>query len=441
MRGTVVLGAVAFLLCIAMVPVAQASWGMPDPMTERGQLVHDMYVKITIAGVIVFLIVFVWLVILLLRFREGQGNGKATHERHRGSMKAEAVWTIIPLAIVLWVGVIAYQGLVILDEEGPAPEMTVAVTGYQWAWELDYGQGAKLIVTASPDAEGHLTYSDTFHLPADTAIGLDVRGADVIHAFNIIDANRAWVSMNDANPSGPHNHNLETVVLPAGDYVAQCKEMCLNPGHAYMRAPIKVEPKAQFNEWLKEKRLEAGKSLISKIQVTIGESTVTTTSDLTFVKGTRVIIDATNPTNVPVAFFTSGGATTIPAHGRDLFAFDLPTVGETRLSAGNGGNLTFHVIDATAVQITLGNYEIIPPVLQLKVGTTYLVQVQNVHTTTHNIYFGHHEPRDVLAASENIAPGGSTTFTFTPTQAGTFDTWCDVAGHHGLGMHATMVVS
>src|SRR5688572_1847963 len=171
---------------------------MPDPLTERGQVVEDIYTKIAVVGIVVFLLVFVLLVVVLLRYREGSGKGRATHEKHRGSLAAEMVWTVIPLFIMLWIGYIAYVGLVKLDlgEAETEPEMSVTVTGYQWAWEMDYGQGVKVFVNPSADAEtGVMSYTDTFHLPAGVPIQMNVTGADVIHAFNIMDANRAYFSM------------------------------------------------------------------------------------------------------------------------------------------------------------------------------------------------------------------------------------------------------
>src|SRR5690242_18653053 len=114
MRKALLAIAALVVLSAAAMPVA-ARFGMPEPLTERGQTVEDIYTKIVLVGIVVFTLVFALLVWVLWRYREGTGKGRSTHEKHRGSLKAEMVWTFIPLIIMLWIGFIAYQGLVQLD--------------------------------------------------------------------------------------------------------------------------------------------------------------------------------------------------------------------------------------------------------------------------------------------------------------------------------------
>src|SRR5688572_31125030 len=42
--------------------------------------------------------------VVIWRFREGSGHGRATHEKERHSLKMELTWTFIPLVVVLWIG-------------------------------------------------------------------------------------------------------------------------------------------------------------------------------------------------------------------------------------------------------------------------------------------------------------------------------------------------
>jgi heme/copper-type cytochrome/quinol oxidase subunit 2 len=444
MRGKVLS---ALLVLLSVAGTAGARWGFPDPLTPRGQLVESIYSKIAVAGILVFLLVFALLVFILIRFREGSGHGRATHEKHRGSLAAELAWTIVPLLVVLWVGYIAYAGLVTLDKgnENLQPEMTVHITGVQWAWQMDYGGGVKVNVVTQPDAHGNLSYSDTFHLPADIPIAMNLTGGDVIHAFNILDADRAYFSMDDANPLGPHKYHNQTQVFPAGKYLIQCKEMCLNPGHGYMRAQLVVEPKADFELWLKERQLEAGHALVSHVAITADAGGLHTKDNLTIVKGTRVIADVQNSGSSPLTLSAPGAdPLTIPAGGRGFYAFDVPNVGDAVLSGGTS-TLTFHAIDAKVVDVTLASYSIAPANLQLEKGQTYLIRVAAMDSV-HNYYLGHWDGSAtstpvVIANSLNVAGGGSTSFVFTPSESGAYDAWCNVSGHYGLGMHAHATVS
>lgn len=450
MRGKVLLAIAVLLLSAGS---AAARWGMPDPLTDRGQVVEDIYVKITVVGIAVFLLVFVLLVFVLVRYREGTGKGRATHEKHRGSLAAEMTWTLIPLALMLWIGYIAYAGLVTLDQgnEDLEPELSIQVTGYQFAWEMDYGRGVKVLINPSIDSEtGNVTFAEPFHVPANVPILFNITSGDVIHAFNILDANRAYVSIDDANPAGPHEQHRQVHVLPAGTYFVQCKEMC-GAGHAYMRAQILAEPRADFDRWLEEKSLAVGAELVQKVHVVAdadsleaeGMAEENGVEFLQIVAGSRVILEVENTADQPLnlSLSTSTPLGTIPARSTGLVSFDTAAEvpGDRTILGSNGGQIVFRAIQAEVVEVDLGAYRLIPQRLVLEAGTTYLIQVKNVHNAAHNLYIGDMESGD-LAHSETIGGGAATSFTWT-AEAGEFEMWCDVPGHADLGMVGTVSVT
>lgn len=438
------LAVAALVLLTATAGPAAARFGMPDALTERGRTVESIYTQIAVAGALVFILVFALLVWVLVRYREGSGKGRATHEKHRGSLAAELTWTLIPLAIVLWVGYIAYVGLVDLDKEQPGePELAVTVTGFQWAWEMDYGQGVKVLVNPSADAAGKMSYTDTFHLPADTPFRLNVTGADVIHAFNIMDENRAFVSMDDANPLGPHKVITRVLELPAGTYSIQCKEMCLNPGHAYMRAELVVEPREDFDRWLEERTLAVGADLVQTVQVTLDGDSMELEGgarNQTIVAGTRVILVLGNTGGAEATVrLPNGEAVAVPAGQSRLARFDTAVAGDFTVQSEGRNHLVFRAVEAEIIEVDLGAFRLIPDHLDLEAGKTYLFQVPNVHTTAHNLYIGDISG-ETLAASATIPGGASTSFVWTAV-AGEYDMWCDVPGHADLGMVGTVSVA
>jgi heme/copper-type cytochrome/quinol oxidase subunit 2 len=430
---------------------------MPDPLTDRGRTVEDIYVKIVIAGILVFALVFVLLVFILARYRESTGKGRSTHEKHRGSLAAEMTWTLIPLVLMLWIGYIAYDGLVTLDRgnEDLEPELSIQVTGYQFAWEMDYGGGVKLLINPTIDAEtGEVTFGEVFHVPAEVPILFNITSGDVIHAFNILDANRAYVSIDDANPGGPHKQHRQVHVLPAGDYHVQCKEMC-GPGHAYMRAAILAEPRADFDRWLEEKRLAVGAALVQKVHVTADSGSLDATEGMlpngtrvpiTIVAGTRVILEVENTAGQPVDISLSNTPIgTVPAHSTGLLSFNTAegVPGDRTILGSNGGELVFRAIEAKVVDVDLSSYHIDPQNLQLAKGTTYLVRVHGLDSA-HNFFIGHWDgqgEKEILVRSPDVSGGGTVSFVYTPTDSGSFDTWCDVAGHYAGGMHAHATVA
>lgn len=437
------LAAVALLLLAAP---AAARFGMPEPLTERGQIIEGIYFQIALAGVLVFVLVFALLVWVLVRYREGTGKGKATHEKHRGSLKAELVWTVIPLFIMLWIGVMSYAGLVKLDANLGSDEydLEVKVTGYQWFWQMDYGQGVTVFVNPSADAAtGEMTYSDTFHLPADTPILLNLTGGDVIHAFNILDENRAYVTMDDANPAGPHKYMRNVISLPAGKYLIQCKEMCLNPGHGYMRAELVVEPKAQFDEWKADRAMFGTAALRELVDVSAadGKLTYNDPAPSVVVAGTRVGIKLSNDGSSAVPLHIEG-STQMEVLPGEVARVTFDAMGGRSYNVTFGDAGSFQITSVTpdeTVTVDLADFKIVPPDITLEAGKGYLIRATNIGGTGHNLFIGTFGG-EVLAESNNAGPGEVALVYFKPTATGTLQWWCNVPGHHGLGMKGTVTI-
>lgn len=444
MRAFAVAALAAFVVLLVAAPAA-ARFGMPEPLTDRGQIIEDIYAKIAIAGILVFALVFALLVWVLVRYRESTGKGRSTHEGHRGSLKAEMIWTVIPLIIMLWIGVMSYGGLVKLDSGLGSDDydMEVKVTGFQWFWQMEYSDGVRVIVNPSADeATGEVTFSDTFHLPADTPILFNITGGDVIHAFNIMDANRAYVSMDDANPSGPHQFLRQVHSFPAGKYVIQCKEMCLNPGHAYMRAELVVEPMADFQEWKADRALFGNAALRTFIDATVGSNGQVTYAEAppsVVVAGTRVGVKLTNNDDQAVTYNLAGNEPVTVAPG-DVGRIVFDTVGgqayEVSFSTGQSFTLSAVVPDAE-IRLELHDFFLDPSKLQLEAGKGYLIRATNAGKTGHNLYLGTFGGA-VVAASNNAGAGEEALVYFKPTSSGIIDMWCDVPGHAGLGMKGTV---
>jgi len=436
---------------------ATAAFGMPDALTDRGQTVERLYDVIATLGVLVFLIVFAWLVIVIWRFRETTGKGRATHEAERHNIKAELAWFLIPLVMVLFIGGSAYAGLVHLDEgvkpSDVAPEHVIHIIGSQWTWTAQYANGVTL--ASNPDATtGNVSDANVFYVPQDTDILFNITSSDVIHAFQVIDANRGYVVFNDANPEGASKYNSQVARFPAGEYQVQCNKMCLNPGHAYMRGRIKAVPEPVFQHWLNERGAAAGASIVQTLnlqpqgnQLVGPDGAPATVPQL--VAGTRVVVNMTAPPQDVTLVAPDGtqktihrGETTDP-----FFAFTLDRAGSFLLTSSNGGAVNFTVIQAEVVTVTLQSYKLVPDHIDLQVGKTYLIQVPDPSTTVHDLQIGHYNgggaAAQILWGSSPVQPGatGSFSFTVTPDQKGTFDMWCNQPGHHGLGMAGTVTIS
>jgi cytochrome c oxidase subunit 2 len=450
----ILLAAATALLCVLLAPLASAAFGLPEPVENngRGQVVADIYSTVTVMGIVIFLIVFVWLVVVIVRFRAGTGHGRATHEKERHSLGAELAWTLVPLAMVLYIGYAAYGGMVALDHDidtTGAPELRI--TGSQYNWEMDYGDGLK--VASSPDPQsGAVKPENAFVVPADTPLMFNITSSDVIHAFHVADANHGFVMMNDANPLGSNKYARQPVIFPAGEYQVQCREMCLNPGHAYMRAHITAVSQEEFVHWKAGRMACLGQSIQQTFKVTLGaDNRLLGTdgnpiADQTVVAGTCLKFDL-QPTGRDVSFTGPfGRVKTIPANTRTdtFFNITVPDAGNYTVFANQGPAVTFTGVTAKQLKVELGPFKLLPPEIKLKANERYLVEPVNTHSAVHNLFIGHWDGKgeqQILAQSPDaVSPGSSGPF-LVQLPAGRYDMWCNVPGHYGLGMVGTVVVS
>ncbi len=419
---------------------AAARGGMPEPLTPRGEVIESIYYQIYVVGVIVFLFVMALMAYVLIRYRASTGHGRATFEAERHNMKLEMVWIVIPLAIMLWIGFISYQGLIVLDEEYQPEDAhtTIDIAGQKWFWTATYG-GGDFTVAAEYDATGTVLEGNEFVVPADVPVNYRVSGKDVIHAFHIADANWATVGMVDANPGGPHLVNEMVLELPAGEYRVQCREMCFNPGHGYMRATIVAVPMAEYEAWYEETEAAAKAPKLS-FPIEITDSGIDAPS-LKTAPGVAARLQLANGASSELTFTASTGQTvTVPAGGLGFLDIVSDEIGSVSITSDRGDSLDFQVVEPTTVEVRLGDFFIQPSNIAFEVDTLYRLRVVNVGATVHNLYLGDYQGQAdsiVSSASANVDGGQSTDMYVLAGEPLMWDSWCNVPGHYGAGMFGT----
>ena len=442
MRASRFASLVSFLMLCLASPVA-ARGGMPSPLTERGAIIEDIYYKIFVVAVIVFLFVMALLVYVMIRFRASSGHGKATFEHERENLKLEMTWIVIPLFIMLWIGYISYVGLIQLDE-GHAVEdadMEIDIIGQKWFWTAGYQDFA---VDALYDSHGVVNEGAEFYVPADQRIHLNVTGADVIHSFYIMDANQAPVGMVDANPTGPHKFNSMVIRFPEGEYHVQCKEMCFNPGHGYMRAKIISVPQTDFDAWYEETLTERNAPKLS-FAIEIEDSGITTDGALKTAPDAAARLQFANNGTSDLTFTRSDGGDDITVPAGDLVVVDvLPEETGTITFSSDAGDVALEVVDPTIVDVELGDFYISPSSFMLEADTLYRIRLDNVGASPHNLFIGDYDgpsSKSTLLDSPTINGGDEGDFLVLVSQSMTFDTWCDIPGHAPSGMVGTVTVA
>ncbi|MCF7752038.1 cytochrome c oxidase subunit II [Bacillus subtilis subsp. subtilis] len=210
----------------------------------------------TVIGVIVFGAMFY----AMFKFRKSKGAVAATFSHNT---KAEVIWTVIPVIILVVMAWPATANLIKFYDTRDS-EMTVKVTGYQWMWKYEY-LGEDVTFTSRLDRESDrvrqsgkvptlashphylLEVDNRLVLPVDTKVRFVITSDDVIHAW--------WVPAlgwkQDAIP-GFINEAWTNIEKP-GVYRGQCAELC-GKDHGFMPIVVEAVSKEDFQKWLASRK-------------------------------------------------------------------------------------------------------------------------------------------------------------------------------------------
>ncbi len=238
---------------------AMAAWGdlnLRVGITPLSREIYGLHMLILWICVAIAVAVFGVMIYSIATFRKSKGAVPATFDHNT---KAEIIWTVIPVAILVSMAIPAARALVKIDDTRGS-ELTVKVTGYQWMWQYEYvGQGvtyfSKLARTSNDARQldsGVDPYSVPHYLldvdhplvvPQGVKVRVLVTSADVIHSWWVPD----FAIKKDAIPG--YINELWFVAEKPGVYRGQCVELC-GRDHGFMPVVVEVKPQAEFDSWL-----------------------------------------------------------------------------------------------------------------------------------------------------------------------------------------------
>ena len=258
------LGALAGLCVLAATASAQST---PSPLSPTNifapastpaHAIHELSLFVLGVTAAIFVMVFSLLAYAVVRFRNKSGD---THEPPQvyGSTQVELAWTVIPVLIVVALFMASARVIATIQNAArPANAIDVVAIGHQFWWEYRY-PGLK-VTTAN---ELHIPVSD----PADpTPTFITLLSADMDHSF--------WVPRLGGKTDLIPNRMNHTWIDPheVGLYVGQCAQYC-GTQHAKMLLRVYVEPRAEFDQWIREQQQEAITSQATSEGRAIFEST------------------------------------------------------------------------------------------------------------------------------------------------------------------------
>ncbi len=301
-----------------------------QPAGEVAQLQLDLLTYTFWLSVGVMVLVFGTLIVALIRFRS-RPTDKGLPTQFHGSVAIEAIWTFIPVVIVIIIAIPTVRA--IFDTEAHVEiqetDTVVNVTGYQWWWKFEY-------------QELGITTANELHFPVDSRLVLNLDSADVLHAF--------WAprlgGKRDLIP-GQDNQLWLTADEP-GIYLGHCAELCLG-AHAYMRFRVIVQTREDFDNWAATFQALQAPELVSSNPV-LAESSLLSSEDAALVQQGSQLFLQKGCVGCHTIAGNVGGNTEYP----NLTNFGLRTTVGAAVLENNIDNLTQWIIDPQSVKP--GNY-------------------------------------------------------------------------------------
>ena len=252
-------------------PVPQGT-GFQPAVTElmRDIVWFDNFLHILAIAITIF--VCVLLLICIVRYNKRANPTPARFTHHA---LLEVVWTGVPIVILVVVGAFSVP-ILFKQLYVPQADITIKAIGNQWNWDYEYPDHeidfnatmirdrADLADAGYAEDEYLLATDEVVVLPVNKNIHVLVTGSDVIHAWTV----PAFGVKVDAIPG--RMNELWLKAEQTGTYFGQCSELC-GLEHSYMPITVKVVSEEEFNDWVNQKRADAGLDPMGAVKVAAAE--------------------------------------------------------------------------------------------------------------------------------------------------------------------------
>lgn len=225
---------------------------LPNAVSPNGQNLYQLYNRISIPALGIFILIEVLLLTIIIRDRRRrQAPGYMPTQTH-GNTRLEIAWTLGPALVIGLIGWFSFnelqtdflvQGDTIAPNQG-STDLAITVSSHQFGWTYTYPEGFRVT------SEGLDAASNPLVVPTGALVRLTLQSTDVIHGF--------WVpeimGKTDLVP-GYDNFTWFKISEP-GEWRGQCTELC-GAGHGTMQIRVKAVSPAEFNAWVTQQKAKA----------------------------------------------------------------------------------------------------------------------------------------------------------------------------------------
>jgi cytochrome c oxidase subunit 2 len=203
--------------------------------SEFGHSVDVLTRRLLYAGLVVFVLIETLLLVILVRYRDRDGNREA--KQFHGNSTLEIGWTLVPAVILAFIAVPTIKTIFKTQAKAIPGALQVEVIGHQWWWEFRYPQYG--VITANE-----------LYLPVGRTANFALTTKDVLHSF--------WVPQLNGKRDLISNHTNYIWFTPDSAYAWNgfCAEYC-GTSHANMHFKVFTVAPSEFDAWVAHQKTNA----------------------------------------------------------------------------------------------------------------------------------------------------------------------------------------
>ena len=215
------------------------SWGLPEPVTDQGENIYELYLGSNAAAVVVGAFVLALILFASVRYRKRSDD---LPRQVRYNLPIEVLYTAVPfviIAVLFYYTVLSqnYVNELTEDDAGnSAADVNIGVVGFQWNWQFNY-------VDEDVQVIGETGAPAQLVLPTDRTIRFTQTSPDVIHSFWV----PSFLFKRDVIPG--RENAFELTLRKEGEFIGRCAELC-GEKHAFMNFSVLVVSPEEYDEYI-----------------------------------------------------------------------------------------------------------------------------------------------------------------------------------------------
>jgi cytochrome c oxidase subunit II len=217
-------------------------FAMPDPASEQGEHILNLWQGAWIAALVTGVIVWGLILYAVVAFRRRDPDEIPIQTRY--NLPLEIFYTIAPIimVIVFFAHTVKVQDAVLDDTV--EPDHTIEVVGQQWSWTFNY-TGEDAVGGQNVYTSGTASNIPTLYLPVNETTRFNLHSPDVIHNFGV----PGFLMRMDVIPGRVNHYAIKPT--RTGVYAGKCYELC-GVYHQRMLFNVRVVSSADYEAHLQD---------------------------------------------------------------------------------------------------------------------------------------------------------------------------------------------